>query len=217
MNLKNKLVQYQGGGYDGCVWEWNFFYYDKQGKFIVIKATGRNGITNEQDAKDLIELDNPFICDLDSEQEVKQFCNENHPQTVIDLVQFFTDNPDLNYQFYGVCSLCEQECSDVDDLYAHNLDLICNDCHNAGLCDCCGEYEGQENIVCLSNGDFENDYQQKAAYQLIDDSHGYVCKDCLEWNTQGVIKDEQDDLVHSAFCTGKPELFSDEMRFFWGG
>lgn len=27
----NILVQYQGGGYDGCIWEWNYFYIDKQG------------------------------------------------------------------------------------------------------------------------------------------------------------------------------------------
>ena len=29
--MKHTLVQYQGGGYDGCIWEWNFAFYDNSG------------------------------------------------------------------------------------------------------------------------------------------------------------------------------------------
>lgn len=39
----NILCQYQGGGYDGCFWEWNYFYIDKQGGFHNIAASGRAG------------------------------------------------------------------------------------------------------------------------------------------------------------------------------
>ena len=37
----NKLVKYQGGGYEGCWWEWNFFMYDQDGEFYSIIATGQ--------------------------------------------------------------------------------------------------------------------------------------------------------------------------------
>ena len=40
---KNTLVQYQGGGYDGCIQEWNYAYIDKQGEFHNIAATGVYG------------------------------------------------------------------------------------------------------------------------------------------------------------------------------
>jgi len=39
----NTLVQYKGGGYDGCQWEWNYAYIDAKGLFHNIAATGRNG------------------------------------------------------------------------------------------------------------------------------------------------------------------------------
>ena len=41
--MKNTLVQYKGGGYDGCFWEWNFCYFDKDGVWHDIFSSGRRG------------------------------------------------------------------------------------------------------------------------------------------------------------------------------
>jgi len=47
---KNVLVCYQGGGYDGCYWEWNFFYFNADREFVDIHSSGRDGITDPDDA-----------------------------------------------------------------------------------------------------------------------------------------------------------------------
>ena len=71
----NILVQYSGGGYDGCFWEWNFFYVDKQGMFYDIQSSGSAGIDNKQDAEQLIEQgkSSTYVYDLNNEQDIKTF------------------------------------------------------------------------------------------------------------------------------------------------
>jgi hypothetical protein len=41
--LRNVLVEYQGGGYDGCFWEWNYAFIDSRGVFHDIFSSGRSG------------------------------------------------------------------------------------------------------------------------------------------------------------------------------
>jgi len=45
------LVMYQGGGYDGCFWEWNFFAFDRDGKFFNIFTSGRDGVKTEDESR----------------------------------------------------------------------------------------------------------------------------------------------------------------------
>ena len=52
---KNVLVQYDGGGYDGCIWEWNYFYIDTDGGFHDIASSGTGGIDNLKEAIELME------------------------------------------------------------------------------------------------------------------------------------------------------------------
>lgn len=76
----NILVQYQGGGYSGCYWEWNYFYIDKQGDFHDIQSSGRDGIDNKQNAIELIEQDKSgtYIYDLSDKQDIITFSKETH-------------------------------------------------------------------------------------------------------------------------------------------
>ncbi len=53
----NILVEYKGGGYSGCIWEWNYFYIDKQGVFHDVFSSGRAGISNKQDGQKYIDKD----------------------------------------------------------------------------------------------------------------------------------------------------------------
>ncbi len=41
--LKNKLLFYKGGGYDGCFWEWNFCLWDADGKWHNLFTSGCTG------------------------------------------------------------------------------------------------------------------------------------------------------------------------------
>ena len=53
-SLANHIVEYKGGGYDGCWWEWNFFMFDTHGTFFNVLSTGRKGVKDEDEARALI-------------------------------------------------------------------------------------------------------------------------------------------------------------------
>lgn len=42
-SLKNVLIVYRGGGYDGCFWEPNVAFFDSEEIFYDILSTGCNG------------------------------------------------------------------------------------------------------------------------------------------------------------------------------
>ena len=50
----NTIVQYKGGGYDGCIWEWNYAYLDSQGEFHCIVATGYRGCRTFGELRDFL-------------------------------------------------------------------------------------------------------------------------------------------------------------------
>lgn len=39
----NTLVQYQGGGYEGCFWEWNYAFITPGGEFVNLGCSGSAG------------------------------------------------------------------------------------------------------------------------------------------------------------------------------
>lgn len=39
----NTLVQYQGGGYEGCFWEWNYAFITPDSKFVNLGCSGSAG------------------------------------------------------------------------------------------------------------------------------------------------------------------------------
>lgn len=43
------LIQYKGGGYDGCFWEWNYAYFDQNGVFYSLFHSGRMGCPTSQE------------------------------------------------------------------------------------------------------------------------------------------------------------------------
>ena len=74
-----QLVQYQGGGYDGCFWEWNFFYLDGD-KFHDIYSSGRAGITTKEKALELLESeDNFYTYNLDDKKDLRETSVEINP------------------------------------------------------------------------------------------------------------------------------------------
>jgi len=196
----NILVQYQGGGYDGCFWEWNYFYIDKQETFHNIQSSGRDGVNNKQDAERLIEQDkdNMFVYDLSNEQEIAAFSNESHPVHVSGILEWFEDYNDSEIEFFAVCSACKCHI-DMDDLVIKSDILLCNECYYTGECPCCESYVGDTKIVEV-NPDEHHD-------------HSYICSDCKEYHDDEREAELLEDLCWRAFCTGKPDIFSDELQY----
>lgn len=165
MKYKNTLWQYHGGGYDGCIWEWNFFIIDSEGKFKSLYASGRDGITNRDldSPTELVEWLNEFTneshvyhYDLDSRKDCTEFITENNEQNVFNT---FTQLEKITTEYtkwYIECSKCGIS-HDPDDYIATeyhgdggigviNTGYICTDCYSAGSCMHCGEYQGEDEL-----------------------------------------------------------------------
>lgn len=198
----NILVQYQGGGYDGCFWEWNYFYIDKQGAFHDIQSSGYAGIETLEAAQELIEQDKSsmFVYDLSNEQDIITFSKESHPIHVSGVLQWFENHNDPDIEFFAVCFECGGSCWS-DDIRIEGDKLLCYECFSIGECPCCESYVGADNVVAV-NRDEHHDFD-------------YICTDCKEYHDSDREAESLEDLRWQAFCTGKPDIFSEELRELW--
>ena len=190
----NILVQYQGGGYDGCFWEWNYFYIDKQGTFHDIQSSGRNGIDNLRDAQKLLGCGglHTYIYNLDNEQDIIMFSKESHPVHVSGVLQWFEDNPNIGVEFFAVCSACDGHITS-DELTIDENRLFCDECYYTGECPCCESYVGDTEIVVV-NPDEHYEFD-------------HICSNCKEYHDEKRTEQDIEDLRWQSFCTGKPDMF----------
>jgi hypothetical protein len=151
-NPKNLLVQYKGGGYDGCFWEWNYFLFDANGKFHNLVSSGYNGITEKSKALDLLNYnsDNYYSYKLTNKKSIDEFQKESaeaHVVRVINKVNGIYPKPVM----YWECDKCNMKQYDDEmfhDGYKGNggigvqmLGKLCSECYSCGVCDYCGEYD----------------------------------------------------------------------------
>lgn len=199
----NILVQYSGGGYDGCIWEWNYFYIDKQETFHNIQSSGCAGIDNKQDAVKLLEQDKSttYVYDLSNEQDLITFSRETHAAHVSGVLQWFEDNPDTGVEFFAVCSACGCHITSDDMIIYEDKNLFCDDCYCAGECPCCESYVGDTEIVQVNPDEHHN--------------FDYICSDCKEYHDDERETEDLEDLRFQSFCTGEPDMFSDALREIW--
>ncbi len=109
----NILVQYRGGGYDGCYWEWNYFFIDAEEKFFNICATGRNGITRAEDAESV--MDDAYTYDVSNDTEMQTFAKESNPIHVVMVVRWLIAN---GYGDHAAvyCSKCGKTVRDIGEM-----------------------------------------------------------------------------------------------------
>ena len=97
----NTLVQYKGGGYDGCFWQWNFAYFDKNSKFHCIVSTGYAGCDTEdklskfiEDADAAGETIRPryFTYDLSDQEAIVEFGEEANVSHVIGVAKWLAEH-----------------------------------------------------------------------------------------------------------------------------
>ncbi len=231
----NILVQYQGGGYSGCYWEWNFFYIDKDGQFHDIFSSGRAGIKDKSGLYVLdLSDDDVFTYSVTNKEDIKTFNKECNVVHITGILQWFEDNPQEDVEFFAVCSECGEDitaCEEITLEQWHGCGgimstadvLLCQECHMNGTCGCCNEYVTQKELIYLDNEDkwnqglerFENEYKNKAAISILEDGLSDVCIGCVDWRAEQIEQDDHKDLLFQSLATGKPDMFSDEMRWFW--
>ena len=155
----NTIVQYQGGGYDGCLWEWNYAYYDKDGKFHNVSCSGYAGCDTEEKLLEILDDDTTDLYELDNPEEVARFGRETPLSHLIGMGKWLVEGgEDVNtdMKLTVVCDECEEtvevvECSGegshgVGGIVSEYNGIICQECHTKGCCSYCGEYVGEEDI-----------------------------------------------------------------------
>jgi len=199
----NILVQYRGGGYGGCIWEWNFFYIDEFGVFNDIYSSGCSGIDNLPDAEQLIinNKNGTYIYDMSKEKDIKTFREENHAWNVQAVCRWFEDYNSSCVEFFAVCFVCENEIY-ADDIVIEGQEIMCHECYFCGQCPCCECYVCEENIIGPVNQDEHYGFD-------------YLCFDCKENHDEEREAINLEDIRWQAFCTGIPDIFSDELRAIW--
>lgn len=168
--IRNVLVQYKGGGYDGCYWEWNFFMFDGRGKFHNLASSGRHGIETAEQAKELMRSKNfkeeSYVYNLKNKKAVKEFSDETNPR-LVDIIGTKLNNilkkPIVSFE----CDECGSEIAlnhegnNYPRMFhdPHNYTgnggvgiiqygKLCEDCYLSHSCGYCGEFnELEENDV----------------------------------------------------------------------
>jgi hypothetical protein len=166
-NLKNILVTYRGGGYDGCIWETNVFHIDKKGEFFDIYSSGYSGIKSMEDIPPYLE--NADIYDLESEENIFAFQRDEAKSVVLLCVNYFAEKMDYN-PLYLICDICGEKTQygyaggfqGCGGIAIRATTMVCEDCYSARYCSSCGEiYEGDEKMVEIDGE--------------------YYCPDCAEY------------------------------------
>lgn len=176
--MKNLLVQYQGGGYDGCIWEWNFFCLDKDGKFHDIYSSGVGAITIVCTALDLIRGNGIFyVYDINCPTSLDEFAKEVNPAMVAMVMRWFFDNQ--NNEVYALCSKCGNKIYDPDEIFIEGDLVLCCECYSAGSCSYCGAYLDEDLVFSVEDIDKVWDIPKKIAQQVVG-NYTPLCYDCCQ-------------------------------------
>ena len=156
----NTIVQYKGGGYDGCVWERNYAYFDGEGNFHCIVSTGRKGCETEEELLNYIEIADGVhqeydLYELDENGEVERFGRETPISHLLQIAAFLAEQS-IDVNLTAVCDECGEtvQVADCNGEGSHGIGgimlehnrIICADCNSAGCCCYCGSFVGEHHI-----------------------------------------------------------------------
>ena len=123
--MKNLLVEYKGGGFDGCFWQWNYFGWDDMGKFHNILSNGYKGVKDEMQALHKIDAYADHLkCVRSGDNEYPYRHYDDSRTTVINL-----NRPDSLLQFVdnGNASLM-YHIANFNDYFGEKLQATCHHC-----------------------------------------------------------------------------------------
>lgn len=168
--MNNILIQYKGGGYDGCFWEWNYCLIDKKGNFHNIESSGSHGISEKEMLINRITTSKVgsefFIYNFSNVADLKAFAGESNPQHVLGVAKWIEENePDISKNYIPlICGECEND-ADSDEIGLNPNDyqgdggigiqynsLLCHSCESIYTCSYCGGYFGSEADELNENG-----------------------------------------------------------------
>lgn len=176
--MKDTLIKYQGGGYDGCIWEWNYALFDVVGKFHDIYSSGVYRCDTE--VKLLRKLiDEPSeVYTYRLPYDYQQFISEHvdNAGAIVKMTQIL--NKEYGYNLYFLCDKCGNEVGSggtstdyigIGGIATMDTTKLCVDCYFEDCCAYCGEHE--------TDGVFsDNGYCENCAGED-NEMPSYTCKD----------------------------------------
>jgi hypothetical protein len=152
----NTIVQYKGGGYDGCIWEWNYAYLDGLGRFHSIVATGYRGCRTFGELRDFLDTTDYDLYELSDKSEIERFGRETPISHLLTVGKWLAEQGFEDAKLTAVCDVCGQTVlvvnCEVEGLHGiggiamEHDKLVCAECESNGTCHYCGEYVGSEQI-----------------------------------------------------------------------
>ena len=157
--MKNTLIQYKGGGYDGCFWEWNFCYFDKDGIWHDIYSSGTFGCDSLPKLSQFIsgngghlrveeKNEDYFLFNLNRKNDIKNFTEESQASQVVYIAKWLDEKFDITLK--GKCNICETEINlesaftvnpkHYGGIAYSNADKVCEECYCGHSCAYCGEF-----------------------------------------------------------------------------
>ncbi len=186
--LQNCLIQYHGGGYDGCFWEYNYAFFNNQSEFIDIYSSGRKALKNKDEIIDYINYDNSYTIYhfKNNEESLKKFSKQ-----LVEQLPYSNINPifktlykktDLAINQY--CKICDS--FDYPDNFISGYDLgyyqgnggigieesiepICSECYFNNKCNCCDSWFNPNDTIPDNEGLIYNEFLKIEG-----------CNNCLE-------------------------------------
>lgn len=153
-DYRNSVIEYKGGGYDGCIWEWNYFYIDENGEFVDIFHSGALGGSNFEQIKYRLSDRQWFSFNLKDKESVGEFIDSSAPSNVIGVAKWVNENTE--FEILIPCDTCGNEVYPEEILLtgAHGIGGIaighdgfeCVSCDALNTCANCGARVGIDNL-----------------------------------------------------------------------
>ena len=219
------LVLYKGGGYDGCLWEWNAAVFDGATTFHNLLSSGRNGCETEDELKARIKfIDGTgqrnayYAYRIDCDECWEEFI-DNHSKPVI----VATINKLVERGFVAMmdrfvqCTICGEtnarancitmHAAPADDQLWYSCDydeFVCDECYTAGHCDVCDAFNVGDHFTAPH--DFvegllpatDHDLHPRRRSRDVAQFHGNVCEYCHEELGDAIgipQRDEWEDMI----------------------
>ncbi len=161
----NTIVQYEGGGYDGCFYELNYAYFDAEGKFHNVHSSGYKGCDTVEKLQAAIREANRQedngrssrldFYHLDDAEEIVRFGRETPISHLLGMAKWFHEH-EIDAKLTVVCDICGRtveviRCEGegrhgIGGIMSEHDKIICAECEDEGTCRYCGSYVGKECI-----------------------------------------------------------------------
>jgi len=108
--MRNTLIQYRGGGYDGCIWEWNFAWFDDVGDFHDVFSSGYSGCKTAAQLAEAMRRDRGvYRYPFRRRAKIEEFVRETNDGLVVGVGRWLRENfPDQADRLLVTCGTCDR-------------------------------------------------------------------------------------------------------------